>query len=115
MKSFDYQQALERLGGDDELLGEIAGIFTDTAPSLLAQIRGAIPDARHEELTRAAHTLKGSVANFAATNAFEAARELELAARAAQAERYDELAQRLEVHLAELMDELRTLNAEVGG
>lgn len=115
MNSFDYQQALERLGGDDQLLGEIAEIFLATAPATLAQIRQTIADGRHEELSRAAHTLKGSVANFAAPDAFQAARDLETAARAAQADRYEELAWRVEQALALLMDDLGSLKTEVTG
>jgi len=115
MSSFDYQKALERLGGDGELLGEIAEIFLGTAPATLAHIRRAIADGRHEELSRAAHTLKGSVGNFAAAGAFQAARDLETAARAAQADRYQELVQRVEEPLTLLMDDLQSLKAEVGG
>ena len=37
--SFDYDRSLDRLGGDDELLAEIADILVHNAPSQLAQVR----------------------------------------------------------------------------
>ncbi len=113
--SFDYQQALERLGGDDELLAEIADIFLQSAPAGLAQVRQALDAGAHDDLARAAHTLKGSVGNFADADAFQAAKDLEMAARAAQADRYPELTQRLDSQVAALMNDLQALKTEIGG
>ncbi len=73
--------ALERLGGDEQLLGEIAGLFLDHYPSLLEQIRGAVWRRDAGTLHHAAHTLKGSVANFYAQAAFESAYKLECMGR----------------------------------
>ena len=115
MTSFDYQQVLERVGGDEELLAEIVEIFLQSAPAVMGQVRQALDAGRHEELVRAAHTLKGSAGNFAAAGVVQAARDLEMAARAAHADRYEELARRLQGELAALMDDLRSLKTEVAG
>ena len=74
---FDLSVALERVGGDEELLKEIADLFVEDAPHLLEAIRVAIASGEGAALHRAAHSLKGSVANFGAEEAVKAAFQLE--------------------------------------
>jgi CheY-like chemotaxis protein len=74
----DRQAALERVGGDETLLREIVGLFLDDYPKLLADVEAAVAAGDAARLRRAAHTLKGSVGNFGAQQAHDAARELEL-------------------------------------
>ena len=69
--------ALERLGGDAELLREIARLFLDDTPRLLADIQKAIAVRDAQALASAAHALKGSVANFGAETVLRAALRLE--------------------------------------
>jgi len=73
----DYAVALERLGGDEELLQEVAVLFLEEYPTLMAEIRAAEESGNAHRLERAAHSLKGSVANFGADCAVQAALELE--------------------------------------
>lgn len=73
--------ALERLGGDEELLREVAQLFLEEYPALVTQIRAAVAAEDPEALQRAAHSLKGSVSNFGADNAYHAAFTLELMGR----------------------------------
>ena len=73
----DLNVALERVGGDEELLKEIADLFVEDAPQLLEAIRVAIEKKDGSALHRAAHSLKGSVANFGAEKAVEMAFQLE--------------------------------------
>lgn len=75
--TFDMAAALERVDGDASLLKELAGLFLDEAPQRMAEIRQAITQRDATTLQREAHTLKGSVGNFGARDAFEAARRLE--------------------------------------
>jgi len=71
---------LRRRLGDDELLGEIVGLFLADLPSRLAAIKTAV-DARDSKALRiAAHALKGSAANMSAAPASECASALELMA-----------------------------------
>ena len=69
--------ALERVDGDAELLKELAGLFLGECPQWMAEIRQAIDQRDASKLHQAAHTLKGSVGNFGARAAFEAAQRLE--------------------------------------
>ncbi len=76
--AFDMAAALERVDGDIELMKELAGLFLDECPQRMAEIRQAITQSDAAKLANAAHTLKGSVGNFGAREAFEASRRLEL-------------------------------------
>jgi CheY-like chemotaxis protein len=58
--SLDWAGALKKLDGDEELLCELAEIFLDQSPALIAAIEAAITSGDAGELRRAAHTLKGS-------------------------------------------------------
>jgi HPt (histidine-containing phosphotransfer) domain-containing protein len=73
----DRTAALDRIGGDEELLREIAGLFLSEYPSLIAEIRVAVQIGDARALERSAHSLKGSVANFEACAAVDAAFRLE--------------------------------------
>jgi HPt (histidine-containing phosphotransfer) domain-containing protein len=73
----DWGGALQRLGGDEELLREMALVLLDEAPELLASIRTALDARQPIELGRAAHTLKGALGHFAARPAQRAAQQVE--------------------------------------
>jgi HPt (histidine-containing phosphotransfer) domain-containing protein len=73
----DKTALLERLDGDQKLLGELVQLFQEDSPQLLATIRDAVAAGDAFQLMRAAHTLKGSVGNFCAHAIFEAAFQLE--------------------------------------
>lgn len=84
---FDRHVALLRAGGDEELLKEIAMIFLEDYPKVLAEIRGALADGDGVRLEQSAHALKGSAANFGAEAVVEAASRLEQMGRAGQVRR----------------------------
>ncbi len=77
----DVTALLERVDGDRELLAELVELFLEDYPAQLAEIKAAIDAHDPARLARAAHTLKGSISNFATGTAFEAARQLELMGR----------------------------------
>jgi len=62
---------------DPEFLTEIVGLFLETYPQLLTEIEDAISGQDAAGLCRAAHTLKGAVANFGAKAVVEQAETLE--------------------------------------
>jgi two-component system sensor histidine kinase/response regulator len=63
--------------GDTELIREVVGLFLEECPRQLDAIREAIARGDAVTLERAAHSLKGSLSNFAAPGAFQAAHKLE--------------------------------------
>jgi len=80
-ETIDLPVLMDRMGGDGSLLKEIIGIFLAECPTYLDEINSAFTRWDPEALEKAAHRLKGAVANFAAAGAFEAAAELERIAR----------------------------------
>jgi two-component system sensor histidine kinase/response regulator len=78
---FVLSKALEVVDGDIELFRDIANLFLENLPDSVARVREAIKMADGHALERAAHSLKGSVSNFGAKRAFEAAYRLEVLGR----------------------------------
>ena len=74
---FEWDAALERVGGDEAMLRDLAEMFFAECPKLMQQIRGHIAGADGPELRRAAHTLRGSAQVFGAEATAEAAHRLE--------------------------------------
>ncbi|WP_437674036.1 response regulator [Sorangium sp. So ce131] len=81
---FDRTRALERTGGDADLLRELAEVFLEECPRWMAEIDEAVTAGDARKLQRAAHSLKGGVDSFGARSAFDAAFTLEKMARANQ-------------------------------
>ena len=75
---------LARFEDDTALIQELAALFLDDAPSLVEKIRQAIQSCDSSSLEKAAHALKGSVSNFCAQQALEAAVRLEEIGRAGE-------------------------------
>jgi HPt (histidine-containing phosphotransfer) domain-containing protein len=105
----DRELALSRVGGDSELLKEIAGLFLNDYPKVLNELRTAASHGDAKGLERTAHGLKGSVSNFAAGPAVEAARMLEGMGRAERLEDAAQVIGTLELALAALRAELEAL------
>ena len=80
----DKAGLLDRLGGDLELFQEITGLFQQDCPKLLSAVRAAVSGQNPTALERAAHTLKGCVANFNAGAVYQAALRLEQMGRAGE-------------------------------
>jgi len=74
---FDKTSALDRMGGDMELLIELAGMFLEDCSTMLHEIESALARADSDAVQRSAHTLKGAVGNFSAQSAYNAAYKLE--------------------------------------
>jgi signal transduction histidine kinase/DNA-binding NarL/FixJ family response regulator/HPt (histidine-containing phosphotransfer) domain-containing protein len=110
--SFDLSEALQRVDGDRELLGELAGIFLDSYPDYLVSIQQALAQNDAQALSFAAHALKGSIGNFIKTGPFETARTLESLGRQSTMAETAELFQQLKNELAHLQPVLASLRLE---
>jgi signal transduction histidine kinase/DNA-binding response OmpR family regulator len=77
----DSAAALARVEGDVGLLKELVALFLKDLPRMLTNLREAVTAGDATAIERAAHQLKGSVGNFAAQPAFEAALKLEVLGR----------------------------------
>ncbi len=105
----DRAALLNRLGGDATILDEIARLFQDDSARLQAQVRSALELRDPVRLVRAAHTLKGMLANLSATAATGMAVRLEQAARTGDLAGAAEAARALEAALAQFRAALAAL------
>jgi len=105
----DRAAALARVGGDLELLREIAVLFLDEYPRALDDIHRALAARDAKLLEHAAHGIKGSVANFSAPAAEDAAFQLEQMGRAQKLDQAPQTVAALEQALALLQVELAAL------
>jgi HPt (histidine-containing phosphotransfer) domain-containing protein len=64
--ALDVSLALNRMGGDQDLLCMIAGLFLEEAPPVLAAIEAPLQAGDPDVAYRQAHKLRGSVSNLAA-------------------------------------------------
>jgi PAS domain S-box-containing protein len=109
---FDRVRALAAVGEDPELLRELAGIFLQEFPGIFQDIRAAVARGDATGLKCAAHSLKGSVDNFAAAAAFTAALRLEMMGRDGKLADAPSALADLERELNRLMPALAALAAE---
>jgi two-component system sensor histidine kinase/response regulator len=108
-ESLDRELALSRVGGDVDLLKEIAQLFVEDYPRVLDELHQAVDTGDAQAVERTAHGLKGSVSTFGASAAMEAARTLENLGRARQLEQVRQVLNTLELALAALRPELESL------
>ncbi len=108
----DWNAAVKHLEGDVELLKEIAQVFLDQSPALLSVMREAAETGDNKALERAAHTIKGSVSNFAAKGAFDAAHQLENIGRRGDLSSVEEAFSILEDEIERLKPALVALGRE---
>ncbi|HEY1755397.1 MAG TPA: Hpt domain-containing protein [Bryobacteraceae bacterium] len=107
--SLDREVALARMGGDEELLKEIAALFLENYQDWLRDLRQATARGDALMVERTAHGLKGSVANFGARNAVEASLNLEHLGRTRDLAGATESLAALEVALETLRGDLESL------
>jgi two-component system, sensor histidine kinase and response regulator len=105
----DRQFALSRVGGDAELLTEIAHLFLDDYPKVLGDLHEALERGDAKSVERTAHGLKGSVSNFGAPAAVEAARAIESLGRMQKLDEVAQVLRTLELALAAIRPELEAL------
>lgn len=105
----DRDTALSRVGGDIDLLREIAKLFLEEYPKVLANLREAASQGDAKGVERTAHGLKGSVATFGASDAVNAALKLEQMGRTQQLQEVAQVLATLELALAALRPELEAL------
>jgi two-component system, sensor histidine kinase and response regulator len=110
----DKKEALARVGGDPQLLAEIAALFLQDLPRALGELRKAVAARDPAAIERHAHALKGSVSNFGAQEAREAAQSLETQARKGSLDTIDDSLSKLDHALAQLRPELESLSCGAG-
>ena len=107
----DLASALERAGGNVELLKEIGALFLKELPILMTNLRDALRAGDAKRVERAAHKLKGCVGNFSAHPAFEASMVLEIMGRDGSLSGAGPVLARLEKEIARLKSAMADFSA----
>ncbi len=110
MTLMNKEAALERIGGDEELLVDLGQIFENECPKMFAEIYEAERAEDAARLCGAAHRLKGAASMFCAEKASKAALDLEELARTGDIASARALIGGVEREMGELRAELRQLS-----
>lgn len=103
----DLPGAIDRFGGDQQLLRELAEIFLEDNVVLLQELKSALAEDDRERTERCAHSLKGVAANLGGLRVEAAALAVEDAARAGGLELATLAIEPLTIELNRLVDALR--------
>jgi HPt (histidine-containing phosphotransfer) domain-containing protein len=103
--------ALDRVGGDEELLKEVAQLYLTEYPGLVDQIRDAVASSDADALLRSAHMLKGSLGTLGAEASMKLALNLEMMGRARRLDGSGEALLQLQQALDRLKSELEAVVA----
>ena len=107
----DLRETMDRLGDDEELLGDLIVLYFEDAPALLSRLEEGVASENLVQAREAAHALKGIAANFGAARAVAAGQAVEsYAAKQDLAATRAELAE-LKLALQKLDQALRDLHA----
>ena len=101
--------ALSRVGGDRQLLAELAGLFLGEFPGLLDKLRVAVAQGDAQDVETHAHSLKGSAANFGADRTSGYALHLEQMGRERDLAGASDILSALEHSLESVRPELEAL------
>ena len=104
---------MERVGNSCELLIELIELFLELGPSMFKDIKESVEKNSADSLQKSAHTLKGSVGNFAAEDTFEASLRLETMGRNKDLTGASEALIILENSLNRLFDELSAIKNDL--
>jgi HPt (histidine-containing phosphotransfer) domain-containing protein len=102
----DWSYACDQLQNRSDLLHEVGVLFLEECPRLLDEVKQSIAAGNAARLRRAAHTLRGSAAIFAAKPTAEAAHALEIVGQQGTLTTAPALCATLEAHIGRLLQTL---------
>ena len=108
MPVFDRQKACEALGGDEELLNEMLGLFLAGLDDYLAPLNQAIANDDAQTTAQLAHRIKATTGTLEAQSLSELAKRLELAGKTNESG-WQIMARELLSGLQQLADEIRAM------
>jgi CheY-like chemotaxis protein len=91
LQVFDRDGLLARLGGNQELLPKMVGLFISSADEHMKQLRQAAAEADVDQIRAKAHAIKGSAGNVGACTLSDAAAALETAVKNGEGSEQPEL------------------------
>jgi PAS domain S-box-containing protein len=112
--SFDRDWMLTQIGGDEDLMHEVIGIFLSGFDEMQSDLLIASSGSDGKAVRASAHSIKGAVGNFGATHAVAAALALENAGEDGNAAVFRELGERLRGLLQSLKSALESELSQAG-
>jgi CheY-like chemotaxis protein/HPt (histidine-containing phosphotransfer) domain-containing protein len=110
--AINFEEALERISNQKEILQDLVRVFRDECPSMMDDIRRAIAEKDAVVLRRSAHTMKSSLDVFSAKSARELALELEMMGQDGKFDNADGKLQLLDKETARVLDALNEIDWE---
>ena len=111
----DRKRALAVVDGDTELLCDLLRIFATEAPATMEKLRAAVEAHDAPAIQLAAHTLKGSVCNFGAGEAVQAALKLEAMAQNGDVQNVAKGFRSLQKEIRRVLDAVAVMESEENG
>ncbi|MBI3667208.1 MAG: response regulator [Acidobacteria bacterium] len=109
----DKNDFLARVNGNAELMKDLVRVFLTECPKSFARIEKAVAARDSKALEFSAHSLKGSLGNFSARSAFEAALQLEMMGRRGDLTDAEQAYFKLHEEIERLKPELAALGKEI--
>ncbi len=106
----DYENAMNRLGGDRKLFLEFVAFLCEDGPELMKKIQLAIENSDCDQLEQYSHALKGLVSNFGASECVRNALAIEKAGRTQDLDGIDKSYERLVISHQTLQHELKSFS-----
>ena len=104
---FDYELALENMGGDPSFVHELAEIFIKENPERMALLKQAVISHNAEQIYLVAHKLKGESANFGRPIIEQIAERISNMGRAKDLTDIEQVFYELEIAVANFIADLR--------
>ena len=111
LTAFDRDALLANLGGDHELMQQLAELYLNDETALRQQLDEACDSDDLQAIHQAVHSLKGAIANFSADSAMAAATALESLCRNGETAELDQAIGRFNTELDRFTDALRGVAA----
>ena len=108
MSLVNRQEAMERLGDDEELFAEICDLFCRDVPEMLTAMQSGLAAGDLHQVVRSAHSIKSASSSIGAEQLSELARCAEDAGRAGDVAGIQNLVAPLEVAVESVMKELQS-------
>jgi|AntAceMinimDraft_2_1070361.scaffolds.fasta_scaffold00473_14 HPt (histidine-containing phosphotransfer) domain-containing protein len=97
---------------DKEIVAEIIDIFINEYPDRINAIAASIASTDYDNLKFSAHSMKGVIANFIASDVEQKARQLEIMGTEKNMDGVDELFEEFKTSSAEMVVELKELKEQ---
>lgn len=110
--AIDRVTAIGRLGGDEELFAELAGLFREEGQRMIQEIRQGLAAGDAVGVQRTAHGLKGAAGYLGGTRTAEAAHRLELIGASRDLSAAPAAFQQLQEEIDRLLTELSATNLQ---